>query len=187
VTLHLALTIALAFAPALRGASADVRNLAGAIVDPFAQPPAAKLTVLVFISIECPISNRYVPEIKRIIQQFASRDVRVWLVYPNPAESVAAIRAHLASFGYPDIALRDPSHELVARARATVTPEAAVFTSAETLIYRGRIDDRYVELGRERPAPTRHDLADALTAALAGRPVRPVTTQAFGCFLADLK
>ena len=187
MTLLLALVISSAPATAADGAPADVRNLAGAIVNPLEPQLSTKAVVLVFISIDCPVSNRYAPDIKRLVQEFASRGVRVWLVYPNPGESVAAIRAHLHAFGYPDIALRDPDHQLVARAGISVTPEAAVFTSTGELAYRGRIDDRYVELGRERPVPTRHDLTDALAATLAGRPVRPATTQAFGCFVADMK
>jgi hypothetical protein len=81
-------------------------------------------------------------------------------------------------------ALRDPRHALVRRVQASVTPEAAVVVEG-TVRYRGRIDDRYVELGRERPAPTTHDLEDALTAVLSGRPVARPTTQAVGCFIAD--
>jgi hypothetical protein len=53
------------------------------------------------------------------------------------------------------------------------------------VVYRGRIDDRYVDLGLERPAATTHDLADALAAVVAGKPVPHPNTQAVGCFIAD--
>jgi hypothetical protein len=52
-------------------------------------------------------------------------------------------------------------------------------------MYRGRIDNRYVELGVERPAATQRDLADALASVLAGKAVAAATTQAVGCFIAD--
>jgi hypothetical protein len=173
----------------MSGAAAGVRvpNLAGASVDPLQPSEATKATVLVFISTECPYSNRSAPEIRRIHDAFGPKGVRFWLVYPNPAETPAIIRAHLKAFGYPDIALRDTRHDLVKLAGPMVTPEAAVFDARGHLAYRGRIDDRFVALGRERPAPTRHDLENALTLTLAGKPVVPATTQAFGCFLADLK
>jgi hypothetical protein len=164
-----------------------VPNLAGQFIDPFERASAAKAVVLLFVSTECPYSNRSAPEIRRIKNLFEPKGVRFWLVYPNPAETTAMIRAHLQAFGYPDIALRDTAHALVKYAGPTVTPEAAVFTGEGRLVYRGRIDDRFVALGRERPSPTRHDLEDALTATLAGKPVVPATTQAFGCFLADLR
>ena len=61
--------------------------------------------------------------------------------------------------------LRDPDHVLVRAAGATIAPEAAVFVReapAPRLIYRGRIDDRYLAPGRMRPAATAHDLEDAI-------------------------
>jgi hypothetical protein len=69
-------------------------------------------------------------------------------------------------------------------ARATITPEAAVFLPAGANlreVYRGRIDDRYLELGRERPAATRHDLEQAILAVLANHPVPPPGGPTVGC------
>ena len=146
---------------------------------------ALALTVLIFVSIDCPISNRYAPEVRRLHEKFAAKGVSFSLVYPNPVEAVAAIRRHLTDYGYPMPALRDPRHDLVKAAGATITPEAAVFTREGRLAYHGRIDDRYVSLGLERPAATRHDLDEVLTDVLAGKPPRQSTAQAVGCFIAD--
>jgi hypothetical protein len=55
------------------------------------------------------------------------------------------------------------------------------------IVYRGRIDDRYVDLGVERPKATTRDLADALAAVVSGKPVPQAVTQAVGCFIADFK
>jgi hypothetical protein len=73
----------------------------------------------------------------------------------------------------------------VKRVGATITPEAAVYDSRGRLIYRGRIDDRYSAVGVERATATRHDLQDAIAAAVAGKPVTPRFTQAVGCYIAD--
>jgi hypothetical protein len=148
---------------------------------------ALAMTVLIFVSIDCPVSNRYAPEIKRLHEEFTARGVRFRLVYPNPLDGDAAISKHLEAYGYPQIAQRDPDHTLVKMAGATITPEAAVFDARQRLVYRGRIDDRFVQLGRERPAPTQADLRNALTALLAGTHVSPSRTQAVGCFIADMK
>ena len=66
------------------------------------------------------------------------------------------------------------------------TPEAAVFADGE-LVYRGRIDDRFVDFGKTRAAATTHDLAFALQAILDGRPVPESRTRAVGCFIPELK
>jgi Redoxin len=176
----LTLAIPLAAAPAVRLADLDNH-----LVDPFLAAENSKAIVFLFTSVDCPISNRYAPVVQRLYQTFAAQGVSFWLVYPNPAESPAAIRDHLKAFNYPVHALRDPKHELVKLTSVVVTPEVAVFDRAHALVYHGRIDDRYVSLGVERPAPTRQDLADALTATLAGSRVREATTQAVGCFIAD--
>jgi hypothetical protein len=141
--------------------------------------------VLIFVSAECPVSNRYAPEIQRLYKEFAPKGVRFTLVYPNPTDDRAVVEKHIRDYGLPSVAERDPDHVLVRKARATVTPEAVVFDDRNRVLYQGRIDDRFVELGRERPAATQHDLRNALNAVLTGRPVTPAKTQAIRCFIAD--
>ena len=148
---------------------------------------AVALTVLVFVSTDCPISNRYAPEITRLHAEFAAQGVRFRLVYPNPLDDEAAINTHIEAYGYPKVAVRDRAHELVKKTGATITPEAVVLDARDRVVYRGRIDDRFVELGRERPSPTTRDLRNAIAAGLAGRRVSPARTQAVGCFIADMK
>ena len=74
---------------------------------------------------------------------------------------------------------------------ATRTPEAAVFIHegpASRLIYRGRIDNRYIDIGRARPKPTSHDLQNAIDSALSGGVgATPRITQPVGCIIADLE
>ena len=143
--------------------------------------------VLIFVSAECPVSNRYAPEIQRLYQEFAPKGVRFTLVYPNPSDDRVVIERHIREYGLPSVVQPDPEHVLVRKAKATVTPEAVVFDGRNRVLYQGRIDDRFVELGRERPVATQHDLRNALNAALSGRPAIPAKTQAVGCFIADMR
>jgi hypothetical protein len=182
-----AIVVTAALVAATTGAAAKLQleALDGHLVDPFELPAAAQAAVFVFVSVDCPISNRYAPEIRRLHDTFAARGVAFGLVYPNPAESAAAIRDHLKAYDYPVDGLRDPHHLLVKQAGISITPEAAVFSRDGRLMYRGRIDDRYVSLGVERPVATRRDLFEALTDTLAGTAVREPRTQAVGCYVAD--
>ena len=154
-------------------------------VDPFAVPAGTKAVVFVFVSVDCPISNRYAPEIQRLHDTFTSRGIAFRIVYPNPAESPAMIRGHLKDYSLPPVALRDPKQELAKLAGATITPEAALFDVQDRRLYLGRIDDRYVNIGLQRPSATQHDLQDALADMLAGRRVRQAVTPAVGCYIAD--
>jgi hypothetical protein len=149
-----------------------------------ALPAAGQTAVFVFARTDCPLSNRYAPELRRLHDAFASDRVRFWLVYPDAAETGPAVEGHTRAFDFGFPALRDPGHALVRRAGATVTPEAAVFVGTgdgARLAYRGRIDDRHVSFGRSRPAPTARDLADVLADLAAGREVPARTTAAVGC------
>ena len=166
-------------------ASLRVPNLDGTLVDPFQSPVGTKATVFLFVSTDCPISNRYAPDVRRLHDTYSKSGVAFWLVYPNPADSTADIRDHLKSFSHPDVALHDPRHELVKRTQIQVTPEAAVYDSHGQQTYRGRIDDRYSAIGIEKAVATRHDLQDAIAATLAGKPVAQRVTQAVGCYVAD--
>jgi len=147
----------------------------------------AKAIVFIFIRTDCPLSNRYAPEVRRLNDKFAKSDVRFWLVYPDQGESGEIIRNHIKEYEYRLSALRDPEHKLVKITGAQVTPEAAVFLPGGRMVYRGRIDDRYVALGKARPAPTTRDLEQVLEAILEGKQVTNKTTAAIGCFIPDLR
>jgi hypothetical protein len=164
-----------------------VQALSGAPLDALQAPAGTKAIVFLFTSTDCPVSNRYAPEVRRIAEAFGSKGVVFRLVYPSPSEDATAIREHMAAYSYDGIAeaVRDPKLALVKFVGATITPEVAIFAGGR-IVYRGRIDNRYVDLGRERPAPTRRDLFDALTATVAGKQVPHATTQAVGCFISDL-
>ncbi len=173
----------LATVPAV--ADALVPSLEGAMVDPL-RDPGAKAVVLLFTRSDCPISNRYAPEVQALSDKYGRDGVRFWLVYVDPHESDDTIRKHVREYGYRFGALVDRKHQLVALTKATVTPEVAVY-SAGQMIYRGRIDDLYLSFGKARQAPGHHDLADVLEAMRAGKTPAPRTTRAVGCFIEDLK
>ena len=142
----------------------------------------ARPTALLFIGHDCPISNKYSPEINRIVAEFGSR-ISFYIIYPDPDLKPADARKHAAEYGYRCPALLDPDHKAVKRAGATITPEAALFDPAGRLAYRGRIDDTFVDFGKRRDAPTRRDLRLALTAVLNGKKIAPNITRPVGCFI----
>jgi hypothetical protein len=164
---------------------AAILDAAGRQVDPFAS--AAHVRVFIFARTDCPLTHRYAPELQRIWREFSGRGLDFWMVYPDPAETPQRIEADFSEYGFPGKALRDPHHELAARARATVAPEAAVFDSFGRLLYHGRIDDQWIDFGKARPAARVHDLEDVLTAVFSGAKLPEAETRAVGCSLADVQ
>ncbi len=164
-------------------------DLEGKSINPLADS-GAKAVVFIFTRADCPISNRYAPEVRRLSASFAPDRVKFWLVYPDPDAPVSAIRRHIKEYNYNCDALRDPRHELVKATGASVTPEAAVFVlnrSGARMVYRGRIDDQYVAFGKWRQSPSARDLEDVLAAVVKGEAVKFKTTTAVGCYISDLK
>jgi hypothetical protein len=152
-------------------------------------PTGTKAVVLFFAASDCPISNRYIPEIERLDREFASQGVRFWWVYPNPGDTAEVVRRHDQQFDLHGDTVLDTDQRLTRMAHVNITPEVAVFvTSASGLheVYRGRIDDRYIALGLERPAATRHDLEMAIRAALAHDGVPKPGGPAVGCSIVPL-
>jgi hypothetical protein len=168
----------------------SVTTLDGRAVDPLRAEQGVRATALIFIRTDCPIANQAAPEIERVRAAYADRGVRFWLVYVDPREPADRIQAHGREYGLLSPAIRDPDHALVRRAGVHVTPEAAVYVfdgNEPRLAYRGRLDDRVAELGRQRPRATRFDLRDALESTLGHRAPALVTTPAAGCEIADLR
>ena len=164
-------------------ASPLAMDLAGHPVDRLA-PPGARAVVLFFTASDCPIASRYIPEIERLDREFSSQGVHFWWVYPNPGDTSEVVRRHQQQFSIHAAVLLDTEQRLTAIAHATITPEVAVLVPTGTTwreVYRGRIDNRYVSLGQERPTATRHDLEDALRALIAGRPAPAPGGPPVGC------
>jgi thiol-disulfide isomerase/thioredoxin len=175
-------------ATAVSVAAGPVRvvDLAGKAVNPLAVPAGRIATVLVFTTTDCPISNRYAPVIQELVAKFQRQGIDFTLVYPVGTDTTPVIREHLEKFGYAVPAVRDTAQELVKHTGVRVTPEVAVIGAGAAVLYRGRIDDRYIEFGKDRPLPTERTLERALEAIVKGHPVAVRETQAVGCFLSDL-
>jgi|ERR1051326_5874767 hypothetical protein len=164
-------------------AIADIR---GKVQHPF-QSDGKTASVIFFITHDCPISNGYAREIRRICDQFSGR-AACFLDYVDPDLSPQQAAKHAADYGhgsYP--ALVDTKHLLVKAAGATVTPEAVVITPDAKIAYRGRIDNKYVTWGTSRPEATERDLRAALEAVTDGRPAPAARTKAIGCFITPLE
>jgi hypothetical protein len=160
-------------------------DLDGHAVDPFVAA-SGKPVVLVFLRRDCPVSGRYAPIIQKISREYADR-ASLWLVYPDRTDTPQEIRKSVADYGYDLPALRDPEHTLVKLSRVQITPEVAVFDRDRQLIYDGRIDDWYIDLNRARPAPTTHELRDAITAAAARTTLTQKEVRGVGCYISDVE
>jgi hypothetical protein len=175
----------LANIPRSDGAPQTVKNGAATSEDPWTKS-SGKVVVLIFVRTDCPIANRYAPEIARLSEARAG-DAAFWMVYPDKKESSEEVRKHQSEFHLTLPVLRDPQNVLIKRGQVSVTPEAAVFDAKGRLVYHGRIDNWFGDFGRARPAATTHELSDAIAAALSGHPETLPSMPAVGCYLSDVR
>ena len=139
--------------------------------------------VLFFKTIECPISNSYVPEMNRLQKEYAARGVAFYAIEADTTEADNDVRRHSKEFGFTFPVLIDKRQTLVRLSGATAPPEVAVLSNLGKVLYLGRIDNRVEDFDQRRTVVTEHDLKNALDAVLAGRPVQKPKTRAVGCVI----
>lgn len=156
----------------MRHASAALLlTLAACAGGPTPQGPA----LIFFVGAECPVSNFYAPEIRRLGDEWAARGP-VWVVYAEPGLALEDATAHAERFKLGGTIILDPKRSLAQAHGVTRIPTAVVPGE-----YRGRIDDRYSPEGKRRNEARTHELEDALTALAEGRAPAVRETPVFGC------
>ena len=139
----------------------------------------ADILVLVFTCAHCPTAQAYQERIKKLVTDYAPKNVTLVAINPNHADAV-----RLDELAYSD--LSDSFEEMQERAKEqkfnfvwlddgpkqemshvygpVATPHVFIFDKARKLRFEGRIDDSE----RESTA-TKHETRDALDALLAGK------------------
>lgn len=134
------------------------------------------ITLVMFISVQCPVSNSYNDRMKALYQDYAAKSVKFIVINANRTEPASAVAEHAQAHGYPFAVYKDENNVVADKFGATVTPETYVIDATGTIRYHGSIDDS------QNPARvTTERLRLALDAVLAGKEPPQTETKAFGC------
>jgi peroxiredoxin len=142
----------------------------------FASLKGAKGTVLIFVAVQCPVSNAYNERMEKLAQDYKARGINVIGINSNVAEPGEAVKAHAATNHLTFPILKDSGNKIADQLGASVTPEAYFLDAGNKLVYRGRIDN-----SRHGDQITATELRDAMDASLSGKPVTKTVATAFGC------
>jgi peroxiredoxin len=133
-------------------------------------------TVLIFIAVQCPVSNAYNGRMEKLAQDYKARGIAVIGINANSTESAADVKAHAAEKHLTFPILKDNGNKLADTLGATRTPEAYFLDTNNKLLYHGRLDN-----SRDMTQVNSSELREALDLTLAGKPVAKTTANAFGC------
>jgi peroxiredoxin len=132
--------------------------------------------LVIFVSVQCPVSNAYNERMEALAQQWKARGFAVVGVNANRTETPEAIAAHAREHGLTFPILKDNDNRLADALGASFTPETYLFDPSGTLRYHGRIDD-----SKDPSGISKRDLTDALESLATGKTVAVTETKAFGC------
>lgn len=144
-----------------------------------------KAIVLVFLGPECPISQRYVPELNRLAVERGTNAVEFCGVVSGASITRTQALAFTQDYNIKFPVLFDEAGQLARWLRPTHMPEAFVLKPDGDRLYHGRINDWYASPGKPRTFITHHELRDAIGAVLAGKSPRKIFAPPVGCYFED--
>jgi peroxiredoxin len=136
--------------------------------------------VLVFIGLECPVANAYVPEVQSQITATKDQKVLWFGVHSEPGVTKDEATKHAAEYKLTMPILLDGEQKLAAMVGAKKLGQVVVIQDMQ-VVYRGRIDDRWAANGKRRDQPGTHELQDALAAIAKKQPIAVSETESYGC------
>jgi hypothetical protein len=136
---------------------------------------------IVFLSTECPISRQYIPELNRLANQADPQKITFYGVLADSTVTRKEARRFADEFRIVFPVLFDASQELADLLKPRFVPEVYLINAEGAVVYRGRIDDLYADIGKRRAAPAHRDFLEAMTALAAGKPIVVARTEPIGC------
>ncbi len=154
---------------------------------------SSKLLMVVFLSNHCPYSHASETRLLPLAREFKPLGLDVVAINPNSPDSVRLdelgyskyndsyeeMKLYAKESGFPFPYLYDGDTQATAKAYGCLaTPHVFLFDQQRRLRYVGRVDDSRFE---DPASVTKHDLRNAVTELLAGKPVTTPRTPVVGC------
>jgi len=151
----------------------------------------SNILMIIFTCAHCPTAQAYQERIKKLVNDYSPKGVKLVAINPNHPESV-----RLDELAYSDLSdsfdemkerakqekfnfiwLDDgPKQELGHKMGPVATPHVFIFDKSRKLRFEGRIDD-----SENEKLATSHDTRAALDALVAGKEPPVTSTRVFGC------
>ena len=138
-----------------------------------------KVVVVCFTCNRCPVAVAYEDRFVEFQKKYASKGVKFVAINANRrTEDIAVMKTRAEEKGFNFPYVFDASGKLATEYGARVTPHIFVLDQSRRVAYVGAFDD-------DQEKPSKHFVADAVDALLAGKKVETTKSKAFGCGIAN--
>ncbi|MCW3125128.1 MAG: hypothetical protein JWO03_786 [Bacteroidetes bacterium] len=137
------------------------------------------LSIVVFYSPLCPICQNYTKTLKDIHAKY--KDIPIYLIYPSFTTS--EIKRFETKYDIPFTSAQDQRNIAVKLFSATVTPQCFLMNNKGEILYSGKIDNWYEDIGKRRTIITENYLVNAIESYRLNKPIIIPSTQPVGCFI----
>ncbi|MDA8695312.1 redoxin domain-containing protein [Flavobacteriales bacterium] len=144
------------------------------------------LRVILFLAPLCPICQNMSYDLRQLEAEFENAPVEFLGVFPNASTRQDQIDVFRETYGLKMPFVTD-DEGWAKQLDARWTPEVFVLDAQDSILYRGRINDRYFAPGRRRNKTRNRDLQNAISDVLRGEAVRVPRTDAVGCPIEGIK
>ncbi len=136
-----------------------------------------KMGLFILADTQCPCVQAVEERIKNLSKQYGPNRLRVAYVFSTPGQKPLDIARFMQNhlIGYPAIVDRD--QRLLKMLDGRASSEVYLFDPKGVLRYHGRVDNETFDPKNA----TQHDLANAIAAVSAGKPVARAEVPAMGC------
>jgi peroxiredoxin len=139
------------------------------------------VTVVMFTSVQCPVSNAYNERMSALYSDYKSKGVHFVMLNSNSTEPASNVAEH-AKAHFPFSVYKDADNVVADKFGAQATPEAFVIDRNGIVQYHGSIDD-----SQDAAKIQNQWLRKALDSMVAGAPIEKAETKAFGCTIKRVK
>jgi len=142
------------------------------------------IVVHVFMLEDCLITQNYTLALRQLHEKYTPYHIDFVGWFPNDFSTEAKIDSFQELYQIPFLLLKDENQTQTKQFGATVTPEVVIYNyTQKEILYKGRIDNKYYRVGRQRGVTTTFELAEALEAIVCDREILVKETESVGCFI----
>jgi len=133
---------------------------------------------------ECTICQAYTPLMTELHDTYASEQISFVGLFPNRFSKKETIELFKEKYNLPFPLKREYFQTKTKKFGAEITPEVVVFNeSTETILYKGRIDNMFVRIGKRRTVVTENELQMVLSQIKENVPISVEQKDAIGCYI----